>query len=61
MECFSHTLKTELVHHQHYETREEARRAIFAYIEGFYNLKRRHSREVEELHMPEDIRGSPTR
>jgi len=43
MESFFHTLKTELVHHQHYATREEARRDIFAYIEGFYNRTRRHS------------------
>ena len=43
MESFFHTLKTELVHHQHYATREEARRDIFAYIEGFYNPTRRHS------------------
>src|SRR4030088_336943 len=43
MESFFHTLKTELVHHQHYATSEEARRDIFAYIEGFYNRKRRHS------------------
>jgi putative transposase len=43
MESFFHTLKTELVHHQHYATREEARRDIFAYIEGFYNRSRRHS------------------
>jgi transposase InsO family protein len=28
---------------QHYATREEARRDIFAYIEGFYNRTRRHS------------------
>ena len=41
-DCF-HTLKTELVHHQQYATREEARRDIFAYIEGFYNRTRRHS------------------
>ena len=27
----------------HYATREEARRDIFAYIEGFYNRTRRHS------------------
>jgi putative transposase len=40
---FFHTLKTELVHHQHYATREQARRDIFAYIEGFYNRTRRHS------------------
>src|SRR5438105_4671511 len=43
MESFFHTLKTELVHHRHYATREEARRDIFAYIEGFYNRTRRHS------------------
>jgi putative transposase len=43
MESFFHTLKTELVHHQHYATREEARRDIFVYIEGFYNRTRRHS------------------
>jgi transposase InsO family protein len=34
MESFFHTLKTELVHHQHYATREQARRDIFAYIEA---------------------------
>ncbi len=39
---FFHTLKTELVHHQHYATREEARRDIFAYIEGFYNRASEH-------------------
>jgi transposase InsO family protein len=43
MESFFHTLKTELVHHRHYSTRQEARREIFAYIEGFYNRTRRHS------------------
>ena len=43
MESFFHTLKTELVHHQRYATREEARLNIFAYIEGFYNRTRRHS------------------
>ena len=43
MESFFHTIKTELIHHRHYATREEARLDIFAYIEGFYNRKRRHS------------------
>jgi transposase InsO family protein len=43
MESFFHTLKTELIHHRHYATRQEARRDIFAYIEGFYNRTRRHS------------------
>jgi putative transposase len=43
MESFFHTLKTELVHHRKYATRQEATRDIFAYIEGFYNRTRRHS------------------
>jgi putative transposase len=43
MESFFHTLKTERVHHRKYATRADARRDIFAYIEGFYNRTRRHS------------------
>nr|WP_018268918.1 IS3 family transposase [Bradyrhizobium elkanii] len=43
MESFFHTLKTELVHHRQYQTRAEAQRDIFAFIEGFYNRTRRHS------------------
>jgi putative transposase len=43
MESFFHTLKTELVHRRHYQTRAEAQRDIFAFIEGFYNRKRLHS------------------
>jgi putative transposase len=43
MESFWATLKTELVHHQHYATREEARQSIFEYIEVFYNRIRLHS------------------
>jgi putative transposase len=43
MESFFHTLKTELVHHRQYATRQEATCDIFAYIEGFYNRTRRHS------------------
>jgi transposase InsO family protein len=42
-ESFFHTLKTELVHHKKFKTREQARYAIFEYIEIFYNRKRRHS------------------
>jgi transposase InsO family protein len=42
-ESFFHTLKTELVHHRHYTTREEAKRDIFTYIEGYYNRQRIHS------------------
>lgn len=37
MESFFGTLKTELVYHEHYKTRAEARRSIFDYVEGFYN------------------------
>jgi putative transposase len=39
-ESFFHTLKTELVHHQHYKTRAEAKQDIFEYIEVFYNRER---------------------
>ena len=42
-ESFFHTLKTELVDKQIYATREEAKQAIFEYIEVFYNRQRKHS------------------
>jgi putative transposase len=43
MESFFGTLKSELVHHRAYFTREEARLDLFFYIEAFYNRRRRHS------------------
>ena len=43
MESFYKTLKTELVNHEHYQTRQEARQSIFEYLEVFYNRQRRHS------------------
>ena len=43
MESFFATLKTELVNHERYETREQARASIFEYIEVFYNRRRLHS------------------
>ena len=43
MESFWGTLKTELVHHEHYQTREQARASIFEYVEVFYNRQRLHS------------------
>jgi putative transposase len=43
VESFFGTLKGELVNHERYETRDEARSSIFDYIEVFYNRKRRHS------------------
>jgi transposase InsO family protein len=41
-ESFFSTLKNELVHDCDFLTRNEARTAIFEYIEGFYNRKRLH-------------------
>jgi putative transposase len=42
-ESFFHTLKVELIHGKTYNTRQEAKTAIFKYIEVFYNRQRRHS------------------
>lgn len=42
-ESFFHTLKTELVNHERYRTRNEARASVFEYIEAFYNRQRIHS------------------
>ncbi len=42
-ESFWGTLKTELVYLEHFATREQARAAIFEYIEAFYNRVRLHS------------------
>lgn len=42
-ESFFHTLKTEMVHHINFRSREEAKQAIFEYIEVFYNRVRMHS------------------
>ncbi|SHM00506.1 Transposase InsO and inactivated derivatives [Vreelandella subglaciescola] len=42
-ESFFHTLKTELVYHEDFRTREKAKQAIFEYIEVFYNRVRLHS------------------
>ena len=41
-ESFFSTLKNELIHHQTYQTRDDARQDIFAFIEGFYNRQRLH-------------------
>lgn len=42
-ESFLHTLKVELVNRYRFKSREEAKRAIFEYIEMYYNTKRTHS------------------
>ena len=43
MESFFHTLKTELVMHCDYKTRDQARASLFDYLEVFYNRQRRPS------------------
>ena len=43
MESFWSTLKEELVHRTHFESRAQAAGAIFDYIETFYNRERLHS------------------
>lgn len=59
VESFFASLKTELVHHEDYATRDEAKASIFEYIEAFYNRVRRHSSlgyvapaEYERTHNP---------
>jgi putative transposase len=42
MESFFSLLKTELVYHEQYATRQAARTSIFDYIEVFYNRQRIH-------------------
>lgn len=42
-ESFWSTMKREAIDGRHFRTIEEARRAVFEYIEVFYNRKRRHS------------------
>jgi len=36
-------LKTKLVHHRAYASRDEAKRDLFACVEGWYNRQRLHS------------------
>ena len=43
MESFFHTLKVELAHQHRWATRDEARRDLFASVEGYHNRARIHS------------------
>lgn len=43
VESFFGNLKNEMVHHCRFQTREEARAAIFDYVELFYNRQRAHA------------------
>jgi putative transposase len=42
-ESFFATLECELLDRHRFRTRTEARVAVFDYLEGFYNPRRRHS------------------
>ncbi len=42
-ESFMASFKTELVQRERFKRRDDARLAVFSYIEGFYNPHRRHS------------------
>ena len=52
MESFWGMLKSELVHHRHYRTRQEAIREITEYIEVFYNRQRRQARRCISPPLP---------
>ena len=43
MESFFHTLKTEHIFFEDFQTRTKAKESIFEWIEVFYNRERRHS------------------
>jgi len=42
-ESFMSTIKNELINRQSWQSRDQARLAVFEYIETFYNARRRHS------------------
>ena len=42
-ESFFHTMKTEWVFFEKYQTRSQAKTSLFDYVETFYNRERRHS------------------
>jgi len=65
-ESFFATLECELLNRRSFKSRAEARTALFAYIEGWYNPRRRHSAlgyrspaQFERLHQDSDVRMSP--
>jgi putative transposase len=59
MESFFHTLKTELVMHCDYKTRDQARASLFDYLEVFYNRQRRHSTINYESPLAFEARTNP--
>lgn len=66
-EAFWGRMQTELLDRQRWRTRVELANAIFEYIEGFYNRRRRHSSldwmsplEFETIDRPSGLISSPT-
>ena len=57
-ESFFATLETELLDRRGFANRNQARSAVFDYIEGFYNPHRRHS--AIGYHSPTDYEPSTT-
>ena len=64
-ESFFATLECELLDRERFRTPAEARRALFDYIEGWYNVQRRHSAlgyesplRYERLHATRALRGT---
>jgi putative transposase len=59
-ESFFGTLEAELLMREHFDTHDQARRRIFSFLEGWYNIRRLHSSigyraplEFESLHAQE--------
>ena len=65
MESFFGSLKEECVGNQVYSSREQARQALFEYLEMYYNRQRRHStlgyvsplvsEQMEDKHAQSDV------
>lgn len=61
MESFFSTLKRELIHEANYATRNQARTAVFEYIEVFYNRQRLHSALGYQSPADFEAQGKPTK
>jgi putative transposase len=60
-ESFFASLECELLDRSSFHTQEEARLAVFEYIEGFYNPRRRHSSlgQRSPMQFERDLRSEP--
>lgn len=59
VETFFKTIKAELIWRRAWQTRRQAEAAIFLYINGFYNPRRRHSALMVWIPHPERHRDVP--